>query len=190
MLNLILFGPPGAGKGTQAKALSEELNLEHLSTGDMLRREIADDTPLGRQAKAIMESGGLVGDDIVVGMIKNRVLGVTANGFIFDGFPRTLAQAQALDELMASFETSIHRVILMEVDEEELVSRLLKRAEDEGRTDDTEEVIRKRYQTYLEETLPIAEHYAQQNKLARVNGVGSIDEVRARLLAEVPQQAE
>ena len=149
MLNIVLFGPPGAGKGTQSQFLMQEYGLTHLSTGDLLRKEIADQTPLGLQAKGLMDQGLLVPDEVVIGMIENRVNGTPdAKGFIFDGFPRTVAQAQALDALLQKHSLAITCMISLQVEFSELKERLLKRAQIEGRADDNEEGIARRIQEY------------------------------------------
>ncbi len=186
MLNLILFGPPGAGKGTQAQRLCEAYGLIHLSTGNLLRAEVAAQTPLGIQAKAIMDSGFLVSDDIVVGMIENK-LDETAGaaGYVFDGFPRTVAQAEALDQMLSRKGLRIDHVFSLDVNEEELVRRLLARAAIEGRADDNEASIRQRFAAYEEQTLPVATYYAQQNRLERINGTGTLDEVYDSLRAAI-----
>lgn len=185
MLNLILFGPPGAGKGTQAQRLVNVLNLKQLSTGDMLRSEKAAGTELGNTVKAIMDAGELVSDDIVIELIKTNIENADddTTGFIYDGFPRTVAQGEALDKLLAKKNMEIDYVVLIDVPEEELVKRLLKRAEEQGRKDDNEETIRKRLKVYKEETLPVVEYYRDQDDVAvnTINGVGSIDEIETRL---------
>lgn len=178
MLNMILFGPPGSGKGTQSEKLIKEFNLVHLSTGNLLRDEVSRQTPLGIEAKKIMDEGKLVSDEIVIGMIRGKVSeNLGAYGFIFDGFPRTVAQAKALDELMNELGQPISLMISLEVPEEELRARLLKRGQLEGRTDDNEETITKRIHEYLEKTTPVADYYEAQNKIAKIQGVGSIDEI-------------
>jgi adenylate kinase len=179
MFNLILFGPPGSGKGTQSEKIVEKFGLIHLSTGNLLRQEIADKTPLGLEAKNFMDKGQLVPDEVVIGMIDScLVKHADAKGFLFDGFPRTVAQAEALDKLLVLKKTSIGKVIALEVIEEELIKRLVKRGETSGRSDDTnEEVIRKRFAVYKDETEPVADHYKQQGKFEAVRGVGTIDEI-------------
>lgn len=179
MFNLILFGPPGSGKGTQSDNIVEKFGLIHLSTGNLLRQEISDRTPLGLEARNFMDKGQLVPDEVVIGMIDSCLeKHPEAKGFLFDGFPRTIAQAEALDKLLALKKTAISKVLALEVSEDELVKRLVKRGETSGRSDDTNEtVIRKRFCVYKNETEPVAEHYAAQGKLERIPGEGSIDEI-------------
>jgi adenylate kinase len=179
MLNLVLFGPPGAGKGTQSQNLIEKFGLIHLSTGDLLRNEIAQGTELGREAKKLMDEGILVPDKVVIGMISNKLdANKDAKGFIFDGFPRTVAQAEALDELLASKGSEISGMIALEVDDDELEQRLLLRGKSSGRPDDANsEVIRKRIKEYNDKTAPVADFYKAQNKYKSINGIGSIDEI-------------
>jgi len=184
MLNLILFGPPGSGKGTQSAKLIEKYNLEHISTGDLLREQIAKETPLGLKAKKYMEKGLLVPDEVVIGMIASKLeeKAGCVKGFIFDGFPRTVAQAEALDLLLTDRALTISRLVALDVPEEELVQRLLKRGETSGRADDrNEETIRQRVQVYENKTALVAGHYEQQSKFSKVEGVGSIDEIFDRL---------
>lgn len=191
MFNLILFGPPGSGKGTQAERLVEKYKLIHLSTGDLLRNEIAEKTPLGLEAKKIMDSGQLVPDEVVIGIIDNCLeKNATANGFLFDGFPRTINQAVALDKLLELKKTSIALVLALQVNENELVRRLLERGKTSGRADDTsEEVIRKRFQVYLKDTEPVATHYKGVDKFRAIPGEGSIDET-FELLAQAIDKNE
>lgn len=183
MFNLILFGPPGSGKGTQSDKLVDKYGLVHLSTGNLLREEISNKTPLGVEAKKFMDHGQLVPDEVVIGMVdsyfdKNK----EAIGFLFDGFPRTVAQAHALDKLLSLKKTDIAMVIALNVGEEELVKRLLNRGKTSGRSDDTnEEVIRKRLTVYTNETTPVAEYYKKQKKLKTIEGEGSIEEIFAAL---------
>jgi adenylate kinase len=179
MFNLILFGPPGSGKGTQSEKIVEKFGLIHLSTGNLLRQEIAERTPLGMEAKNFMDKGQLVPDEVVIGMIDSCLeKHPDAKGFLFDGFPRTVAQAEALDKLLSLKKTCINKVIALDVVEEELVKRLLKRGETSGRSDDTNEsVIRKRFFVYKKETEPVAEYYKNQNKFVVIRGIGSIDEI-------------
>jgi adenylate kinase len=179
MFNLILFGPPGSGKGTQSDKIVEKFGLIHLSTGNLLRQEIADKTPLGLQAKNFMDKGQLVPDEVVIGMIDSCLeKHHGAKGFLFDGFPRTVAQAEALDKLLSLKKTSISKVIALEVVEEELIKRLIKRGETSGRSDDTnEDVIRRRFAVYKDETEPVADHYKHQRKFEAIRGVGTVDEI-------------
>jgi adenylate kinase len=179
MLNLVLFGPPGAGKGTQSENIINKYGLVHLSTGDILRSEIARGTELGKKAKDIMDRGELVGDDIVIGMIESKLdANPHAKGFIFDGFPRTTAQAVALDDLLQRKGSGISAMIALEVVESELIKRLLKRGLESGRPDDSnEEVIKKRISEYNTKTLPVKTYYSEQAKFHSINGIGTIDEI-------------
>jgi adenylate kinase len=179
MFNLILFGPPGSGKGTQSEKLVEKYGLIHLSTGNLLRQEITDKTPLGLEAKSFMDRGQLVPDEVVIGMIDSSLdHHPDAIGFLFDGFPRTVAQAEALDKLLLLKRTEIAMLISLEVSEEELVRRLLNRGKTSGRHDDTDEiVIRKRFAVYKNETSPVAEHYRKAGKFQSVKGEGSLEEI-------------
>ncbi|MCS7086668.1 MAG: adenylate kinase [Bacteroidia bacterium] len=182
MPHIVLFGPPGSGKGTQSALLKSEAGMEHLSTGDALRAEVAAGTPLGKEVESVMASGALVSDELVIGVLKSRLERLNgAKGVVFDGFPRTVAQAQALDELLASRNESIAATISLVVDRDELVERLFKRAQQEGRTDDTRESIAKRFDEYQTKTLPVADYYRRQNKLVEVNGTGEIRQVFERI---------
>ncbi|TCK83510.1 adenylate kinase [Albibacterium bauzanense] len=179
MLNLVLFGPPGAGKGTQSQKLIEKYQLIHLSTGDILRNEISKGTTLGLEAKKLMDEGKLVPDEVVIGMISNKLTeNPNVKGFIFDGFPRTVAQAEALDALLQKHNERIAGMISLEVNEDELEKRLLLRGKDSGRADDANpEIIRKRIAEYQSKTTPVANFYKQQGKLNTVYGIGSIDDI-------------
>ncbi len=178
MLNLILFGPPGAGKGTQSKLLAEKYNLVHLSTGDLLRSEISNGTALGMEAKSLIDAGKLVPDSVVVGMVQNKVENnLGAEGFIFDGFPRTTEQAIALDKILGEHNAPISLVLALDVDEDELTRRMLER----GRKDDTEAVIRDRFKVYEKETYPLKKYYQRHDKFSEVYGLGTVDEVSERL---------
>ncbi|HKJ41028.1 MAG TPA: adenylate kinase [Sunxiuqinia sp.] len=183
MLNLILFGPPGAGKGTQAEFLINTYELVHLSTGDLLRREIAAKTELGKEAKKYIDKGELVPDVLVIDMIKIKLEdNHQPHGFIFDGFPRTVAQAEALDELLITHNTEISGMLSLEVEKEELISRLLNRGKTSGRSDDQNKaIIENRIVVYHQKTAPIKEYYKTQNKHYVINGMGTIDEITNRL---------
>lgn len=187
MLNLILFGPPGCGKGTQSERLIEKYGLIHLSTGNLLREEIANQTTLGLEAKKLMDQGQLVPDAVVIGMIDSAITNNPhAKGFLFDGFPRTVAQAEALDSLLNQKDAEINVVLALQVGTEELVSRLINRGKTSGRSDDTNEsVIRARLEEYHNKTAPVAEYYEQFGKVQRVKGEGSIDEIFTALCDEV-----
>lgn len=186
-LNIVLFGPPGAGKGTQSQFLIERYGLVHLSTGDLLRSEIKDETELGLKAKELMDVGELVPDDVVIGMIRNKIEShLDAKGFIFDGFPRTKAQAEALDAMLGSKSEPIVAMLSLEVPDEELVKRLLGRGNTSNRADDKDEsVIRNRIQEYMKKTMPLKDYYAAQNKFKGIDGVGSLDEITARLVKAI-----
>lgn len=179
---LLLLGPPGAGKGTQALRLVDELEIPQISTGDMLRAAVAAGSPVGLEAKSHMDAGRLVPDAVVIGVARERLAQPdAAQGFILDGFPRTVAQAEALDKLLAEFGSKLERCVVLTVDEEELVARLLKRAEIEGRSDDNEESIRTRMREYREKTEPLIDYYRARGVLAQVEGMGSIDEIAKRV---------
>ena len=183
MLNLVLFGPPGAGKGTQANLLIEKYNLIHLSTGDILRGEIAAGTKLGLEAKSLMNRGDLVPDEVVIGMISSKLdNNPDANGFIFDGFPRTAAQATTLDNLLAGKGTSISAMLSLKVEDEELIRRLLSRGKDSGRADDQDKsIIANRINEYNNKTAPLKDFYASQNKLSEIEGLGSVEDIAQKL---------
>ena len=190
MLNLILFGPPGSGKGTHSEKLIVKYGLKHLSTGDLLRSEIAQQSPLGMEAKNFMDQGQLVPDAVVIGMIRSALeTNPDVKGFLFDGFPRTPAQAAALDELMELKGTSINTMLAMEVSEQELMIRLLKRGETSGRSDDTnEEVVRARITEYHNKTAAVADYYHQFGKVVTVKGEGSIEAIFNSLCKEIDQK--
>ena len=183
MINIVLFGKPGAGKGTQAEFLKERYNLVHLSTGDIFRFNIKNETDLGKLAKSYMDKGDLVPDAVTIKMLEDTVdntLG--ANGFLYDGFPRTLAQAVELDKFLATKKWKVAATIALEADDEVLISRVLERGKTSGRSDDQdEEKIRHRYQEYNEKTSPLMEYYKAQNKFRPVNGIGTIAEITKRL---------
>lgn len=187
MFNLILFGPPGSGKGTQSEKLIAKYNLKHLSTGDLLRSEIAGKTPLGLEAKKFMDKGQLVPDEVVIGMISSALENYPdVVGFLFDGFPRTSKQAEALDNLLELKGLSINVMLALDVSEEELVKRLVKRGETSGRPDDSnEQVIRTRIHEYNKKTSAVADHYKKVNKVTLVKGEGSIDNIFKSLTKEI-----
>jgi adenylate kinase len=188
MLNLILFGPPGSGKGTQAEMISKKYRLKHLSTGDILRNEIKNETPLGREAKKFIDEGMLVPDEVVIGMIGEALdeHSGQVDGFLFDGFPRTIAQAKALDKLLDFKHTTIAGVLALDVSEEEITKRILKRGETSGRSDDSDEAtIRKRFQEYMNKTSPVAGYYAKQDKLAKLHGEGGIEAIFGMLCGKI-----
>jgi adenylate kinase len=178
MLNLILFGPPGAGKGTHSLRLVEKYHLVHISTGDIFRSEITNKTELGMKAKAFMDKGELVPDEVVLGMLFS-VMGKykDAKGFVFDGFPRTIVQAEKFDEMLESHSMPVSLVISLDVTDEELISRLVKRGLESGRADDTEEVIRQRLNVYNNQTKPLLDYYNSKKILRTVHGIGSIDHI-------------
>jgi len=183
MTNLILFGPPGSGKGTQAAFLIEKYSLIHISTGDLFRYEMSNDTPLGQEAKAYMANGELVPDSVTIGMLRNKVeKHPDAKGFIFDGFPRTIPQAEALDALLISKGTEVAGLISLNVGEEEIVQRILLRGQSSGRADDNDEAtVRKRIAVYKSETAPVFDYYAEKGKSYGINGLGTIDAIAERL---------
>lgn len=187
MLNLILFGPPGSGKGTQAEKLIEKYGILHISTGDLFRYEMSNNTPLGQKAKEYMAKGELVPDEVTIGMLKNKVdANPDASGIIFDGFPRTIAQAEALDAFLTEKGTEVTALVALDVPEEELVSRLLNRGKSSGRADDNDEsIIRNRISVYKAETAQVFDYYAQSEKSKLIPGVGSIEEIFDRLVGAI-----
>jgi adenylate kinase len=189
MLNIVLFGPPGAGKGTQSQKLIAQYHLVHLSTGDLLRAQITQGTPLGLKAKKLMDEGLLVPDEVVIGMIDSALQDNSqAAGFIFDGFPRTVPQAERLDELLAQHDTRVSCMIALEVGEEELVKRLLERGKTSNRPDDQDETkIRRRVSVYNTETAQVAGYYATQHKFHALNGIGDIDTIFGQISSLIDQ---
>ncbi len=183
MLNIVLFGPPGAGKGTQAAKILKKYQLIHLSTGDILRSELASQTTLGLEAKKYMDKGELVPDSVVIGMIENKIdSNAGAKGFIFDGFPRTTAQAEALDEMLEKKGVPITMMLALEVEKEELIKRLLLRGKESGRADDQDRsIIENRIKVYNNETAPVQGFYEVQGKYEGIQGMGSIDDIFHRL---------
>lgn len=183
-MRLIILGPPGAGKGTQAERIAEHYSIPAISTGDIFRANIKNETELGKQVKEILASGGYVSDDITNAIVEDRLQDEDARGgFLLDGYPRTTAQVTALDAMLAKSDHSVDKVLELVVDDEVVVDRLLKRAEVEGRVDDTEEVIRERMAIYHRETKPLSDAYRERGLLVRVDGVGDVDEVAARIVA-------
>jgi adenylate kinase len=189
MLNIVLFGPPGAGKGTQAEKLISKYNLVHLSTGDIFRANIKGETELGQLAKSYIDAGNLVPDEVTIKMLESEVdKNPGAEGFIFDGFPRTTPQAEALQDFLTGKGTAISVMLALEVDEQELIKRLLLRGKDSGRADDAnEEVIANRISVYNEQTAVVADFYSKQNKFKRIDGVGTIDEIFNRLCSAIDE---
>ena len=185
---LLLMGPPGAGKGTQAVKLARARKLHKLSTGDMLRAHVKDGTELGQQAKGIMDAGELVPDDLIIAMVRAEIEATKAEGVrvLLDGFPRTPGQAEALDALLREYEAPLTAAVLLDVDEDELVTRLEQRAAEEGRSDDTAATVRTRMQVYRRDTQPLVEYYDGQSKLRRVQGTGSVEDVFARITEVLP----
>jgi len=183
-MRLVFLGAPGSGKGTQATRLREHFNIAHISTGDLLRAAVKEGTPLGLQAKAVMDAGQLVSDDLVLGMLEER----TANGFILDGYPRNLAQADALDALLARIGQPLDAVVKFEVPNEVIVGRCEIRYAAEGRADDHPETVRKRLDVYAQQTAPVAGFYQSRGRLAVVDGVGALDDVFQRIVSALPQR--
>ena len=187
MVNIILFGPPGSGKGTQAKMLVEKYNFYHISTGDMFRYEMGNNTSLGQQAKTYIEAGNLVPDSLTIEMLKKRVVeNQDVKGFIFDGFPRTTPQANALDILMNSLGHNINGLIALDVNDDEIINRLQERAKTEGRADDANvETVKNRIEVYKQNTAPVFDYYNKFDKSVKVDGIGSIEEIFERLSQEI-----
>lgn len=182
-MRIVLLGAPGSGKGTQAAILKDNLGIPHISTGDLLRGAVDAGTELGKQAEAIMARGDFVSDDIMLGIIRDRLSqGDVAKGFILDGYPRNLAQAEALDNLLAQIEQPVEEAVQIDVDPDEVVARIAKRAEQEDRADDDAQAVRHRLDVYQEQTAPVVDYYAQQGKLSQVFGVGTIEEISTRIL--------
>jgi adenylate kinase len=182
-MNLILFGPPGVGKGTQADRLRDHYHLHHISTGDILRAAVKASTPLGLEAKKYMDSGALVPDEVIIGLVREVLISDKAEGkgFLLDGFPRTVAQAQALEQLFQELGITDVRIVSLEAPEDELVTRLVKRGLESGRSDDTEETIRHRLEVYLDQTSPVQDFYKKHRSVAGVDGLGGIDEITQRI---------
>lgn len=187
MINLILFGPPGSGKGTQAKGLVQKYNLLHISTGDLFRYEIGNKTELGLKAMEYMDKGELVPDEVTIGMLNNKVkANPDVEGYIFDGFPRTIPQAEALDNLLKAKSQSISGLVALDVDDEEIVKRILERGKSSGRSDDNDEsVIRKRIDVYNESTSSVYNYYDNFGKSYSIDGIGSIEDIFGRLCSQI-----
>lgn len=183
-MRLILMGPPGAGKGTQAKVIAAKFGIPTISTGDIFRANVSQQTPLGVEAKRYMDAGDYVPDSVTNGMVRDRINQDDARvGFLLDGYPRTVAQVDELDKMLAEQGAAIDAVVVLTVDQDEIVARLLHRAETEGRTDDTETVIRHRQDVYAEQTAPLISVYADRGQLTEVDGMGTVDEVSARVFS-------
>jgi adenylate kinase len=183
-MRILLMGPPGAGKGTQAVVLAERLGVPHISTGDIFRANVAGGTPLGLEAKAFMDAGEYVPDSVTNAMVRDRLAQPDVEkGFLLDGYPRTLAQVEELDGMLAAEGRALDRVVELTVDADELIARLVRRAQEQGRSDDTEDVIRRRQEVYVEQTAPLLAVYSDRGLLVQVDGVGDVDSVSARVLA-------
>ncbi len=182
-MRIVILGPPGSGKGTQAALLKERLGVPHISTGELLRAAVAAGTPLGRQAKAAMDAGELVSDELMLGLIEER-LGAddVKAGYILDGYPRNLAQARALDEVLERIGLPVEKALALGVDEDQIVERLAKRAAEENRSDDSEQVVRNRLSVYREQTAPVSGYYESRGLLVNVDGLGSIETINQRLV--------
>lgn len=185
MINIALFGAPGAGKGTQSKMLVEKYGLSYVSTGDALRKEIADGTEIGKRIKSLMDNGQLVPDEIVVEIIENIIRNNTKAGILFDGFPRNVAQAKTLDALLARYNTSLLCMISLDVPREELIRRMLERAKVSGRSDDNEETIKKRLVEYESKTLPVSDYYKEKGIYSAVNGFGEIEKISKDIMSVI-----
>ncbi len=182
MLNIIIFGAPGSGKGTQSEKLIDKYNLTHISTGDVLRKEIEKQTKLGKLADKYMSEGQLVPDEVVINILNDLFDdNIDSQGYIFDGFPRTLKQGEAMDSMLHEKQKDINIVLWLDVDDDELIDRLLKRGQDSGRDDDTLETIKLRLQVYYNETEPLKEFYLKQGKLAKIDGMGTVDDIFSRI---------
>jgi adenylate kinase len=191
MFNLVLFGPPGSGKGTQSTKIIDQYQLVHISTGDILRTEVENNTPLGIEAKKFMDAGKLVPDEVVIGMIGSKLdENKESNGYIFDGFPRTVTQAEALDKLLDFKKTPINIVLSLDVPKQELIARLVNRGKDSGRSDDNEATAEKRFEEYTTKTAPVADFYNNQEKLVSILGVGTIDEIFHKICLEINEEME
>jgi adenylate kinase len=190
MFNIILFGPPGSGKGTQAVYIEEKYNLHHISTGDLFRYELKNKTDMGKKLQRYLDSGQLVPDEITIQMLKNTVLSYeNPNGFLLDGFPRNIAQAEALLDLFKELDSDVHLLVSLDVPEEEIVERILNRGKSSGRSDDNNEsIIRSRFKVYEEVTDPVFGYFKSLNKAVKIHGIGSIDEIFDRIVQEIDNQ--
>jgi adenylate kinase len=185
-MRILLMGPPGAGKGTQAVVLAERLGVPHISTGDIFRANVAGGTPLGVEAKRYMDAGEYVPDSVTNDMVRDRLTHDDArNGFLLDGYPRTLAQVAELDSMLAADDAALDRVVELTADTDEVVARLLNRAQEQGRADDTEDVIRRRLEVYTEQTAPLTAVYSERGLLTQVDGMGAVNEITSRILDEL-----
>lgn len=180
-MKLILFGPPGAGKGTQANFIAEKYNVAHISTGDVLREAVKNKTEVGLRAKSFMDKGELVPDSVVIEIIKQKLTSLIDMKFMLDGFPRTLPQAEALDKMLGELGVNLDVVVFLDVDDEEVVQRIMKRQELESRQDDTEDVVRNRLNVYRDQTSPLGEFYNNKAILKKINGVGSVEDISEKI---------
>jgi len=180
-MKLILFGPPGAGKGTQANFIADKYNVAHISTGDVLREAVKNQTEVGLHAKSFMDKGELVPDSVVIEIIKQKLASLENIQFMLDGFPRTVPQAEALDEMLAELGITLDVVVFLDVDDEEVIHRIMKRQELENRQDDTEDVVRNRLNVYREQTSPLGEFYNSKAILKKINGIGSVEDISGRI---------
>ncbi len=192
MLNIILFGPPGSGKGTQAEKIRNKYNLDHVSTGDLFRYELKNETELGKRVKKYLDLGQLVPDEITIEMLVNKIKSFdSSNGFLLDGFPRNILQAESLDKVLKEMNTEVSMLIALEVAEEEIVKRILNRGKTSGRSDDNDEsIIRDRYNVYKDLTRPVYNYYSKKNKAKSINGVGEIEEIFCKISSEIEKLKE
>lgn len=180
-MRLILFGPPGAGKGTQAEFIADKYNVEHISTGDVLREAVKNKTDIGLKAKSYMDNGDLVPDEVVIEIIRQKISSLNNGSFMLDGFPRTKAQAEALDEMLGEQKIALDAVVMLDVKDEEIINRIMNRQKVEGREDDSEDVVKNRLNVYREQTSPLEDYYNEKGLLEKVNGEGSIKEISDRI---------
>ena len=180
-MKLILFGPPGAGKGTQANFIADKYNVAHISTGDVLREAVKNETEVGLHAKSFMDKGELVPDSVVIEIIKQKLASLNDMRFMLDGFPRTVPQAEALDDMLSELGVKLDVVVFLDVDDEEVVKRIMKRQELENRQDDSEDVVRNRLNVYREQTSPLGDFYNQKEILKKIDGIGSVEDISGRI---------